>query len=235
MATATSPVRADDSERARALFDQADAALDEGRFAEARDLLRQSLDAHPHPAAAFNLAIALRGTGELLAAIETFERLLAGRFGALPDDRRAEVAEPLAELRAAIATIRVRACGAERITIRLDGEETDALETTQGCASTELRVDPGLHVVTADAPRAESVQRRVEAERGGTARVALTVAPAPVPTAPDDEPSVLSSPWLWLAAGVLVAAGVGLTLFFASGPDDHVTDDVFGETITLRF
>ena len=82
------------------------AAAEAGRFAEARDILRAALDAEASPQVAFNLSLMLRETGELVAATEVLQRLLANDYGVLPEERRARVAELLAEVTGQLATLR---------------------------------------------------------------------------------------------------------------------------------
>jgi len=163
-------------ERARALFGRATQALQAGRFAEARDLLRQSLALFPMAATAFNLAVALRGTGETLEATALFERLLGGEHGALTADRRAEIAELLRATRSEIATLRVEVEGARRVDVRVDGE---LVGTIDDGGRLRRRVDAGRHVVLASAEGMVTIEERVSVERGRVARVALRMQPRP--------------------------------------------------------
>jgi tetratricopeptide (TPR) repeat protein len=222
---------ADEAEEARALFESADAALDEGRFAAARDLLRRSIALHPHRATAFNLAVALRGTGEVSESIEVFEQLLAGGFGELEAERRDEVGRLLEQVRAEVARLSVRACGAPEIDIRLDG--APAL-TLPDCGRATLSVDPGAHIVRFDAVRAESIERRLVLERGERASLDVGLELLAEPEARGE--NVLESPWLWLSVGGAIVAGAAVLLvaILARPTNPHVTDDVFGEIVALR-
>jgi hypothetical protein len=160
---------------ARALFEQASEALDTGRFAEARDLLRRSLDLTPNPATAFNLAVALRGTGETLASVSTFDDLLGGRYGRISGSQRAEAGRLRAQTRAEVAVLHIVARGADRIEVRVDGRRIGVLEDGERRAH---EVDPGPRVVTASAPRRETVERRLELARGSSERVELELLPS---------------------------------------------------------
>ena len=219
----------DDAQQARALFEAADVALDEGRFAAARDLLRRSVALHPHRATAFNLAVALRGTGEVAGSIELFEQLLAGRFGELEPERREQVERLLAEVRAEVARLSVHACGAPEIDVRLDGVPA---VTLSDCGRAELSVDPGAHIVRFDASGAEPAERRLVLGRGEHTSLDITLRSAPRRV----EGSLVESPWLWLGIGGAVAIGVAVTLLavLLRPTSPHVVDDVFGEIVALR-
>lgn len=153
---------------ARELFERARAALNTGRFAEARDLLRRSLSIRPNAGSAFNLAVALRGTGEPLAAIDVFDRLLADEYGELDANQRAQARQLKAEASAEVAVLHIRATGADRIEIRVDGER---LGTVGPGERLRTRVNPGTRVVTASAPGHETEEVRVDLARGGSRRI----------------------------------------------------------------
>ncbi len=159
-----------DSRRARALFEEADAALTAGRFAEARDLLRRSLGLYPHVASGFNLAVAYRGTGEIRAAIRTLDELLDGTYGALDGAQRAQARALRGEVEAELGTLRIALAGPARAEIRVDGTRVGDLEDG---GALEWRVDPGPRLVTASAERHRTVEERVEVARGQTHTITL--------------------------------------------------------------
>lgn len=281
-------------QEARELFQRANAALETGRFAEARDLLRRSIELTPNPASAFNLAVALRGTGETIASVSTFDRLLEGEYGRLSAAQRREAERLRHETRAEIAVLHISATGADAIELRVDGQRVG---TPAAGEVVEHRVDPGTRVVTASAPRRETAERRVDLPRGGSLRVAFELEPTADALAstlvveavhPDDvleivgvgrgtdalrrelepgsytvivdgpagrrestvdleagttlrvrlEPAdtgLLESPWLWLSAGLLVAAALTAgILLFSTREEDPVQDPVYGLVVTLR-
>ncbi|AKF08053.1 tetratricopeptide repeat protein [Sandaracinus amylolyticus] len=150
-------------DEARALFEQAREALGSGDFATARDLLARSLALASNVGSAFNLAIALRGTGELQRAIETFDALLADRYGALSPEQRREVESFLVRSRRELGHLSVRVTGADAIELRIDGV---LVATAPDGDVVETAVDPGEHVVTASAPRRTSYEERIVVERG---------------------------------------------------------------------
>jgi hypothetical protein len=161
--------------QARELFEQAGASVQVGRFADAVKQLRASLDLVPRTATAFNLAVALRGTGDALASLALFDKLTAGAYGDLDPARREQVGKLRAEVAAEIATLTIVATGAEAIEIRLDGE---IVGTVNAGASTVSRVNPGTHHVVASARDHETVDHAVDVTRGSTPTLSLALRPA---------------------------------------------------------
>ncbi|MFK7987373.1 MAG: tetratricopeptide repeat protein [Sandaracinaceae bacterium] len=159
-------------ERAHAeeLFREGNDALREGRFAEAQRLFRQSIALFPRASSAFNLALSLRGTGELVGAERVLERLLAESFGPLSAGRRASIESLLAEVSAAIGGIRVTVRGATRIQVRIDGILAGEL-ADRGVL--EHRVDPGERLVTASADRRTTAEMQVRIAAGATEDIEL--------------------------------------------------------------
>lgn len=165
-----------DEEEARALFEQGTAALASGRFPDARDLLRRSLEMHPHASTAFNLVVALRGTEQPTEAARVCEDLLAERLGALDAERMREARTLCDDVAGDRARIEVVVSGAPRIEVSLD--DLSLGEVDDG-ASVERFVDPGWHVVRASAPGRTAAERSVQVERGRALRESLSLAPAP--------------------------------------------------------
>jgi hypothetical protein len=174
IATLASPSRAAGqtpdrrADEARALFDRGREALDTGRFAAARDLFRRSIEVAPNVASAFNLAIALRGTGETRSAIETFERLLEGGYGEISPEQRRQIAELLGPARGDLGHLTVVVRGAEEIELRIDGA---LIATAHDGETVRREIDPGEHVITASAPRRTSYEQAIVVERGATVSV----------------------------------------------------------------
>ncbi|MCA9671836.1 MAG: hypothetical protein KC503_39825 [Myxococcales bacterium] len=158
--------------QAKRLFEKATQALQAGRLAEARDLLRRSLALHAHPATAFNLAVALRGTGEVTAAMTVLENLLAGRYGKLPASRRAEALRYREVTAKEVGKLDVHVRGAPKAAISIDGAPR---ATVTGRA--QLHVDPGSHRVSASAEGMKPAQQTVQVGRGALATVRFALEP----------------------------------------------------------
>jgi hypothetical protein len=152
---------------ARTLFQEALGELRAGHFPEARDRLLRARELAPNAAIAFNLAVAYRGTGELLRAEGVLTELLADGTR-LAAAQRAEASTFLDEVRREIGSIRVEVTGAMDAELRLDGER---IETG------ELRVDPGDHLVLAMATDRVTVERRVHVAAGEHLEVSMTLEP----------------------------------------------------------
>ncbi len=155
---------------ARREFDAGRAALKTGRFAEARDNFRRALALAPKAPSAFNLGVALRGTGEPVEAVSVFEALLAGSYGELSADQRAQIDALLSETRAEIATLELRVEGAPVAEVRIDGRRVKDLPAGQ--VHTQA-LDPGAYVVSASAPQRLPAEQRIELARGGRSAMTL--------------------------------------------------------------
>lgn len=161
---------------ARRQFDAAVDRLKEGRFAEARDMLNQSLALAPNPATAFNLGVAYRGTGETQRAVEILSSLLSGAYGRINAERRAEVSALLAAVRAEVGTLIVATRGAAAADVRIDGR---SFGSTPDGGRVVVRVDPGERVVTVSAEDRIPVERRVRVARGARLTLSLELEPTP--------------------------------------------------------
>lgn len=207
---------ANDSE----LFNAGLAAIADQRFADASDYLRRALDLSPRTATAFNLVIALRGTGEVSEAVRVLEALRAGDYGRLEEAQLAQIDSLRRELTPELAQLRVRA---ESARLRIDTEEHVTGEW--------VRLDPGAHVVEAEAEGFQPLVRRVELSAGD--RRTLDLALEPIPETTVERPS---RAWVWVLAGVVVAGGVALAVGLSVRPEpEPLRDPVFGNTEALSW
>ena len=224
------------SDEARALFDSAVEEVRRGRFPSARDQFRRSLELLPTSSTAFNLAVALNGTGETVEAVALLEALLEGEYGELASAERAQVEDLLARARADLAHLRVQVRGPERARIRVDGEEAGEASVA---APLEVTLDAGRHVVDARARGYEPADAVIELGRGDTRETTLGLepTPAPAPARPADDDSTLwESPVTWIVLGVVVLGGAAAVYFLTRDRTaDPVTDPVFGRAEVLRF
>ncbi len=161
---------------ARREFEAGTAALKTGRFAAARDNFRRALALVPKAASAFNLGVALRGTGEPVEAAQMFEALLAEAYGALQPAQREQLGVLLGETRAEIATLEVRVEGAPVAELKIDGRRVRDLVAGELHVQ---QVDPNSYVVRATAPQRLPAEERVQLARGGTVRVDLELVEPP--------------------------------------------------------
>jgi hypothetical protein len=161
---------------ARALFERAVACLNDAQFAEARDLLRRSLELAPNPGAAFNLSVAYRGTGESRRAAVLLESLLHGRHGALSPAQRTQLKAALAAVRAELSSLSIEARGAPEIEVRVDGEHVGNLKDGERL---EWPIDAGERLIALSAPDRVSDERRIQAARGQRVRLVFELVPTP--------------------------------------------------------
>jgi serine/threonine protein kinase len=139
-------IAGEDEALARRWFDEGRHALSTGRFAEARDLFRQSLEKVPKVGSAFNLAVALRGTGESMAAVAVLDRLLAKELGPLQKAQREEAEALRRQTQAEIGVVLLRDPSPPNLNLKLDG-----IEVTPD-PSGAILVDAGSHRIEASAP-----------------------------------------------------------------------------------
>ena len=180
---------------ARALGEEGAAALDRRDWATALDRFSKADKLFHAPTLAYGHARALAGTGKLVAALEAFNRLArepvsatapaAFRDAIASAKRDAEALEPR------IPTLVIELVGATQATVTIDGETVPS-----AALGLPRPVDPGDHVVRAEAPGfATTTEKVTSREREGksvkltmtriaTAPVTSTTAPPPPPTAP---------------------------------------------------
>jgi tetratricopeptide (TPR) repeat protein len=159
VASAASAQEAD----ARRLYERGSAAYQAGRHAEAVDYFQQSLDLARNAGTAFELANALRFAGRPVAAVETFDGLLDGEFGAISNAQRQEVGRLRRETLSETALVVVAIEGPSEAEVRVDGDPSG---TVAARSPLEVRVDPGDHVVRVAAPRYLVAEERLALRRG---------------------------------------------------------------------
>ncbi len=166
------PAIPDDQNEARSLFVDGNRAMDEGRFGEARDFFRRSLELHTSIATAFNLAVSLERTGELVSSVELLSDLIAGEFGTLSPAQRTEAVDFRDRTEPDIGVAQFAITGPPSAEARLDGE---LLGTVQRGRFLETEVDPGEHVIVITARGVQPVERRFVMERGETLELTIPI------------------------------------------------------------
>lgn len=211
--SAARPARADPPTSAAELKARGDAAMDEGRAAEALDAYLAAARQGERPELTYNVGRARLALGDFVGALDAFERF----DRTAPPDLRERVhrlPEVMAELRAKVArlTVRVRAAGAS------EGPAAARL-TLDGAPLTPnvpVRLNPGRHTLAASAKEHAPRSLVVDVRPGESKDVDLTLDPASRP--------LLARPGFWIAAGggaVVVAAIVtGLVLATQASPTD---------------
>ncbi|MEM9067522.1 MAG: hypothetical protein AAGE52_03420 [Myxococcota bacterium] len=233
LSISTSTARASDNEEdARALFEESISALRAGRFAEARELLSESLELFPTPSAAFNLAVALRGMGQSREALRVFESLVEGHYGELPDDRSARVRTLIEEVRGELGRLSVSVSGVAEARLRIDGSPAGVAREGEPAVRV---VNAGDLSVAAVAEGYAPVEREVHVDRGDTVDVALPFVGNPTSTtaAESPAPSHRVRRWVLSVLAVLVV-GAAVTAVVVTQRSELQRGDVFdGVTRTL--
>jgi hypothetical protein len=143
-----------------------------GRFSDAEQLFRRSVNLVPKASAAFNLAVALRGMGRPKEAHDTLTDLLSGKYGELPGDMRHAVEDLAREAARDVASLSVTLRGAPNAELRVDGVKVGTLDEAKPLS---VPVNPGERVVTLSARLRETVERRVVLAAGKSAKVEATL------------------------------------------------------------
>ena len=173
------------SDEARRLFDQGVQALDEQRYAEAAELLQQSLERRDSANARYNRALALRGAGRYVEAIAEAERFIAMADQRRYAQARTAAARLISELRASLGHLRIVVTGgAQRVEL-----DQEVVASEDGVI--ERDVDPGEYRVRGFREGYEPVTRTVQVAPGHRAEVRLDVSQEarPATLVVDSDPS----------------------------------------------
>lgn len=239
LALSTSNASAQDVDRetaAREAFDRAVAAMQEGRTREGVELFRRSLDLMPRTESAFNLAVALRGIGDHVAARRTLDALAAGTYGALGEQEVRAVEVLRDEIARETPSLRI-AVDAADASVAVDGTELDG-----DARALIIALNPGAHQVVARAPRHRESARTIELALGETEELAIALEPIVEVATPStgepfddtDDDTVFESPWFWIVGALLVGGGVAAAVLLVSLEPSGTEDRVWGRTLVLR-
>gem|GEM_PF-3244533 len=173
-ASTSSSAKGSDASGARELFGVALLRIQSGRFAEARDLLEESLALTPRAGTAFNLAVANRGAGDLLKARELLDELLQGKYGELSSSQEADARGLHSEIKSQIGKLQISVEGTTEAEVRVDGERAGVVRSGQG--PLQVEVDPGRRLVSVSAPDYKEEEREVRVEPGEKVALAFALA-----------------------------------------------------------
>ncbi len=211
-------------QEARALFVAGEAAIESGRWADAVERFSRAYELSGVPVALYNVAYSLRSLGRHRESRDTFRRLLRDHPD-LDPDLGAESERYLREEEARVAVLSVAGLDAEtRYDVRLDVRPIE----DDGARPLRIDADPGGHTLTIRSPATEPYIWEGTLAEGQELTVEAELVPARIgggevgggggggPVTPPDEGGLLSSPWFWIAVGVVVlgaGAGVGYLLY----------------------
>jgi tetratricopeptide (TPR) repeat protein len=241
-----------DRAAAAGLLDRGNQLMRERAYEAALDHYVRAHQAYSSAKILLNVAEALLALGREEEAARRFEQFLADAPAEGVAAQRKLATERLAELDARLGRIDL-AGSDDALEIVVDGERRGLTPLAP------LRVDPGRRSVVARTEDGVELRQDVLVRRGRTEPLVLThprglvtappvaasvPAPALVPDAASlsaaastsglsaDTREVLSSPWLWIAVGVLAAGGTSLALVAAGGGSDRLPVGELGVTNT---
>lgn len=239
-----------DRAAAAALLDRGNQLMREHAYEAALDHYVRAHQTYSSAKILLNVAEALLALGREEEAARRFEQFLAEAPAEGVAAQRKLATERLAELDARLGRIDL-AGSDEGLELVVDGERRGVTPLPP------VRVDPGRRAVVARAQDGVELRQDVLVRRGRTEPLVLArprglvstpaVAPAPPALMPDaasvsaaasppglsaDTLEVLSSPWLWVAIGVLAAGGTSLALVAAGGGSDRLPVGELGVTNT---
>jgi hypothetical protein len=145
------------------LFREARQLLNKGRFAEACEKFRASLELRRSPGTWLNVANCLAAEGKLVGALEAFEAALSLASNNPDADKvaawTAAAREDMAALEPRIPRLTVPAAPEAALRVTLDGQPLPKF-------GEPLRLDPGRHRLEASAPGKRSFERDFELVEG---------------------------------------------------------------------
>lgn len=191
---------------ARQAFLEGTEAADEGRWTDAVESFRRAYALSSSSVALFNVGFALRALGRYLEAAQTFDALLAGT---LDDETRAESERLRREVRSRLAHLELSGWPeALDLELRVDARPRSAGQTP----SLRLELDPGDHSVSVRSAGYEPWEWAGALAAGESRALQVTLVPMRRPEAAR-RTSVTSSPWLWAALGVVLAASAAVIVW----------------------
>ena len=223
---AHSPGFAQPAPTAEAAYERGLTALRERRYGDAILHFENSHRVAPVSGVLFNLALAYRGAGRNLAAVETFSRYLREEGAAVTPERRAAVERAIGELRVGLGTIECHVTPAlANLSFTVDGRPAS-------CGPDPVMVDPGEHVLEASAPGYSHERRPVRMEAGSRdifhanltpvvrptivtpTRVEIVQTPHPRTPVPPERHPLYTRWWFWTIVGAAVVGATAVTVYF---------------------
>lgn len=200
LATATASAQSDEEKAAaRPLAKKGAEALDNKKYAEALDLVTRAEAVVHAPTHLLLIARAQVGLGKLVAAHETYLKLIREELaaGAPPAFKNAQAAakEEIAALEPRIAQLRIilEGPGQKKATVKMNEAAVPA-----ALVGVDRPVDPGHHVIAAYPAGGAPVKATVDLREGEKKEIRLNIPDAPppsgVPTNAADNPDAAKQP-----------------------------------------
>lgn len=216
LASLTGGVRADDADQARRAFEDGTELEKRGDYAGALERFKASATLRATPGNRFHVAYCLEMTGKLGAAVVEYEAVVALARQQKKADILAAAAPRLEALRPRLAKLTLHATLPPGGEVLVDGEPVDPAAT--------LTLDPGKHVVTADAPDHASFKKNIDLAAGGSTTVDVVLsqyaiaAPTTEPLPPPPPPAHAGhGPAIATTIGAVALVGGGIVSFLVAG------------------
>jgi hypothetical protein len=170
------------------------------------------------PAALFNVATTLRALGRHVEARDAFAQLI-DKHPKLDAEIRSQAEKMLAEEKARIAQLIVADLPAKKndLKVYVDGSET----SDEGERPLAIEVDPGKHALRVEESKSKPFTWEGTFKDGDKKSVPVKLVPVdvakpppPVQPPPEKSGSIFSSPWFWVATGVVVAGAATGAYFY---------------------
>jgi len=203
----------------KALYIAGNRAVEQGRWSDALTNFEKAYALSGVPAALFNVATTLRALGRHVESRDAFAQLLA-KHPKLDPDVRTQAEKMLAEEKARIAELIVADLPSKKddLKVYVDGGET----TDPGERPLAIELDPGKHALRVEESQSKPFTWDGTFKDGEKKHVPVKLVPAdvakpPPPTAPgqpEKSGSIFSSPWFWVATGVVVVGAATGAYFY---------------------
>ena len=222
IASITGVARADEPDAARRAFEEGTALEKHGDYDAALARFRASAAQRPTAGNRFHIGFCLEMTGKLAAALAEYDAVVALAKEQKKPEILAAATTQLDGLRPRVPKLALKVTLPPGGEVLVDGN----LVTDLGAP---VPVDPGRHIVTADAPEHEGFKKTVDVAERAVVPVdvvlaklviaAATPAPPPPPSRTDRTQAVAAT----AGAVVLVGAGIASFLVAGSAKDDGVS------------
>lgn len=208
--------------RAQGLLSEGTAAYGRGDYATALEKFTAAYQIFPSPKLWFNIGQANRDLGRPVEAVAAFDRFLRDA-GDAPPETLAEARRSAAELKTKLGQIQV-ICATDGAEVTVDGKQIGSTPLGEMVWTT-----PGRHQVAVQHEGFSPAIEDVAVLPGKASTITFDLRPidlrAPNPngdgaivgtTAQNEDKPVYRNAWFWVAAGVVIAAGVAAGVLIAS-------------------
>ena len=214
LASIAGVARADEADAARRAFEEGTALEKRGEYEAALARFRESATQRPTAGNRFHVGYCLEMTGKLAAALVEYDAVTELARDQKKPEILAATTTRLEGLRPRVPRLTLKATLPPGGEVLVDGNLVTDL-------TTPVPVDPGPHIVTADAPEHEGFKKTVDLPEKSNVTVDVVLAKlviagakpvvAPRPAPPDHTAAIAAT------AGAVVLVGAGIASFLVAG------------------